>query len=84
MKYPKNIWEQLKNSSPKDFISALEKDGAQCEETRGATLSYRYPDGKRVVIHFHPNKTYGAKWTKQLVEDIGWTIDDFRRLKLIK
>jgi predicted RNA binding protein YcfA (HicA-like mRNA interferase family) len=84
MNFPKNVWQQLKNKSPKEFISALKRDGAQYEETRGATMAFRYPNGKRVVIHYHPDKTYGAKWTKLLIEDIGWTIDDLRRLKLVK
>jgi len=84
MKYSKNVWQQLKNKSPKDYMSALEKDGAQYEETRGATMAFRYPDGRRVVIHYHADKTYGARWTKLLIEDIGWTIDDLKRLKLIK
>lgn len=84
MKYSKNVWQQLKNKSPKDFMSALKKDGAQYEETRGATMAFRYPSGKRVVIHFHSGKTYGSEWTKRLVEDIGWSINDLKRLKLVK
>ncbi|MBA7564681.1 hypothetical protein ES708_06348 [subsurface metagenome] len=84
MKYPKDVWEQLKNKTPREFMSALGKDGARYEETRGATMAYRYPDGRRVVIHFHSGKTYGARWTKQLVKGIGWTISDLKRLKLIK
>lgn len=84
MKYPKNIWEQLKNKSPKAFMTALRKDGAQVEGSRGATIGFRYPDGRRVVIHYHPNKIYGAEWVKHLIKDIGWTIDDLKRLKLVK
>jgi len=84
MKFPKNIWNQLKNKSPKDLMSALEKDGAIPEESRGAVIGFRYPDGRRVVIHYHPNKTYGPRLIKALIEEIGWTIDDLQRLKLIK
>lgn len=84
MKYPKNIWNQLKNKSPKDFMSALEKDGALLDITRNAIFSYRYPDSRRITIHYHPNKSYGPKFIKGLLENIGWNEDDLRRLKLIK
>jgi len=84
MKYSQNVWNQLKNKSPKDLMSALEKDGAICDVTRGAVQVYRYSDGRRITIHYHPNKTYGPKFIKGLIDDIGWTEDDLRRLKLIK
>ena len=84
MSYPKHIWNQIKNKSPKDLMCALEKDGAMLDITKSAVYSYRYNDGRRIVIHYHPNKTYGPKFIKGLIEDIGWDEDDLRRLKLIK
>jgi len=39
---------------------------------------------KRVVIHYHPRKTYGPKLLKALLADIGWSEADMRRVKLIK
>ncbi len=84
MKFPKNVWDQLKNKSPRDLMSALEKDGAIPEGSRQAVIGFRYPDGRRVVIHYHPNKIYGPRQIKALIEEINWTIDDLQRLKLIK
>ena len=84
MSFPKEIWNQLKNKSPKDFMRALEKDGAERDITRGAVIVYRYPNSKRVTIHFHPNKVYGRGLIQGLIKDIGWSEDDLRRLGLIK
>ena len=84
MKYSQNTWNQLKNLSPKELMAALEKDGARPDVSRGAVLVYRYPNGKRVTIHFHPGKSYFRGTLKGLLDDIGWTEDDLRRLKLIK
>ena len=42
------------------------------------------PHNDRVGIHYHPKKTYGAGLLKGLLSDIGRSIDDLRRLKLIK
>jgi len=84
MKFPPHVWTQLKNKTADELISALEKDGAILDEKAGAVRVYKYPDGRRVAIHYHPKKTYGPKLLKALVKDIGWTIDDMRRLKLIK
>lgn len=84
MSFPSHIWKQLKNLTADELISALEKDGWVRDETGGAEQIYRHPDGRRVSIHYHPRKTYGAKLLKNLLNDIGWTEADFRRLKLIK
>ena len=39
---------------------------------------------RRVAIHYHPKKTYGASLLQGLLEDIGWNEDDLQRLRLIK
>jgi len=84
MSSSKHIWNQLKNKTPDELISALFKDGWTLDETRGATRAYRHSDGRRIVIHYHPHKTYGPKLLKSLLSDIGWTESDLRRLKLVK
>jgi len=85
MTFPKGVWDQLKGLHVEDLQKALQKDGFELEESQGATLAYYRPsDGRRVVVHYHPKKTFGAKILKGLFDDAGWDIDDFKRLKLIK
>ena len=84
MNYSKQAWDQLKGKTCEELIAALEKDGFAYEETRGATQAYRHDDGRRVVIHYHPKKTYSAGLLKSLLEDIGWSEARMRRLKFIK
>lgn len=87
MSLRRTIWDQIKNISVKELMSALERDGWVNDLARGATQAYINPsDGRRVVIHYHPGKTYGGqeKLLKGLLKDIGWTDDDFIRLKLAK
>ena len=84
MKFPTNIWNQLKNKTCKDFISALEKDGWEIDATTGAEQIFRCPDGRRVSIHFHPDRTYGPKLLKALIKDTGWSLEDMKRLGFIK
>lgn len=88
MAYSANIWSQLKNITADELIRALERDGwvkdfgGRTSGTR-AYIKERSPR-KRVVIHFHPGKTYGDKFLKGLLDSIGWSEDDLRRLKLVK
>lgn len=84
MNWTKQTWDQVKNTTADELKSALEKDGWAYDETRGAILVYRHPDGRRATVHYHPNKTYGANLLKALIGDIGWSERDLRRLKLIK
>ena len=86
MVFPGNIWDQLKNLTAGDLAKALKKDGWTRDTRGGSQYIYRKVSlsPKRVSIHFHPGKTYGAKMLSGLLGDIGWTEDDLRRLKLIK
>lgn len=84
MKFSKQVWNQLKAKTCDDLIAALQRDGWAHEGTRGAVQGYRHEDGRRVTIHYHPDRSYTPKLLKGLLEDIGWSAADMRRLKLIK
>lgn len=90
MAFPPNVWNQLKNLTADDLISALLRDGWEKDPTsKGAIMAYLKKDqaGKivnRIGIHYHPKKTYGAKLLTSLLDDIGWTEDNLLSLKLIK
>lgn len=85
MSFPDHIWRQLRNKPVGKLISALLKDGFVLDEKVKTERIYRHPDGRKVNIHYHiGSRTYGRKQLKALLEDIGWTGNDLRRLKLIK
>ncbi len=87
MAFSKNVWDQLKNTTADELISALQRNGyTKDPASRDATISYikKNKETKRIVIHYHPRKTYRPGLLKGLLSDIGWTVDDLRRLKLIK
>ena len=84
MNYPANIWNQLKNISADELKKALEKDGWKLDGGKGSVLIYRHSDGRRVSVHYHPIKTFGPNLLKALFDDIEWTEEDLKRLKLIK
>jgi len=80
----RNVWDQLRKLTPARLAAAIEKDGGIFEGRAGAVRAYRYPDGRRVTVHFHLGKGYGPKLLKGLLErDLGWTEDDLRRLGLV-
>lgn len=86
MAFSKHVWDQLKSITADDLIAALKRDGyKQDPSSADATIAYIKQTSKpsRVVIHYHPAKTYGAKLLKALLADIGWSEADMKRLKLI-
>ncbi len=85
MSYPKNVWDQLKGITVRELISALQKDEFLPDVQLKTERIYRHPDGRRVSIHYHKGSDcYNKGLLKALLDDIGWSIDDLRRLKLIK
>jgi predicted RNA binding protein YcfA (HicA-like mRNA interferase family) len=89
-KLPHHVWNQLKSITPKELLRALEKDpNWTLVRTRGSAHYFHNPQRpsscQEVAIHVHPQKGgYGPKMLKGLLETIGWTEDDLRKLKLIK
>ena len=84
MNFSKGAWNQLKGITAQQLVKALLKDGWEREETVGATQGFRHPEGRRIVIHVHPKKTYGPGLLKGLLADIGWSEKEMQELKLIK
>lgn len=88
MKFPKNVWNQLKSLTSADFYKALYKDeNWEFVDSKGAQQTFRNKNnGKYVSIHLHPaNKGgYGRKLLKELIKEIGWTESDMQKLRLIK
>ena len=90
MAFKANVWNQIKNLTKGEFISALERDGWQEEVTGGGSerlFLKPNPDGthRRIAIHFHHAKdTMGRGLLMALLQDTGWTDTDLVRLKLIR
>ena len=78
------VWDQLKNKSCDEIIRALLRDGWLLQKSRGALRTFKSTGGRKVTIHYHPQKNYGVKLLRDLLKDIGWSKDDLRRLKLVK
>ncbi len=84
MSYPSHIWAQLKSITAAELIAALKRDGWECDMAGGSIQIFRHPsDGRRVSVHFHPKKTFGARLLKELLADIGWSEADMKRIKLL-
>lgn len=86
MNYSKDVWNQLKGITKDELITALEKDNYELDATRGAVRAYRNKEtGNRITIHYHPNATFkNPGLLKAILDDLGWTEKDMKRLKLIK
>lgn len=84
MIYSPQTWDQLKNLTADNIVSTLKKGGFVLDEASGAIHIYRHPDKRRVSIHYHPHKTFGPNLLKRLLDDIGWSEDDMKKIKLIK
>ena len=84
MGWPSNVWNQLKSITADELMSALDRDGWTCDTSGGSMHIYLSGDGRRVSIHYHPQRTYGPKMLQKLLDDIGWDEAALRRLKLIR
>jgi len=85
MNYPPHIWNQLRNLSADQIVTALEKSGWTRDEGAGNIYVYLHIATKRrITIHYHPKKSYGPKLLKELLADINWTEQELRKLKIVK
>lgn len=84
MDYSDAVWRQLKNLTKGELEKALVRDGWQLDQRAGSRRLY-LKDKRRVAIDYHKSSdTMGRKLLKALLDDVGWSEDDLRRLKLVK
>jgi predicted RNA binding protein YcfA (HicA-like mRNA interferase family) len=87
MAFSKHIWDQIKSITADELIAALRRDGfTKDPASKDATIAFikSASPNQRVVIHYHPGKTYGPALLKGLIAHIGWSEADMKRLRLIK
>ncbi|MGO9864894.1 MAG: type II toxin-antitoxin system HicA family toxin [Terriglobales bacterium] len=73
MAFPQHVWNQLKSITADELIAALKRDDYQQDPASSdATIAYIKAGNpsQRIVIHYHPRKTYGPKLLKALLADI--------------
>ena len=71
--------------SAREFIRALHADGFRLTRTRGSHHVYRHSDGRRSVVAYHRlGDTFPIGTLIAMIEDIGWSDADLRRLSLLK
>jgi predicted RNA binding protein YcfA (HicA-like mRNA interferase family) len=79
-------WSVLRSLTARELISALMRDGFSLRSQTGSHQRYRHPDGRRVTVSFHsPGETFPPKTLRRMIEDQArWTVEDLRRLNLIR
>lgn len=83
-RWPRALWNQLKNITVDELIRALEQDGWVLARAKGAQRWYRHPSGRGISVHYHPRKTFSPKLLRWLLEHIEWNESDLKRLKLVR
>ena len=62
---------------PKEVITILEKLGFYETRQKGSHKQYRHPDGRGTTVPFHSGRDISPILLKQIIKDIGLTIDEF-------
>lgn len=76
---------QLRNTTAREIISALVRDGFAFDRGGGSHQIYYHPDRRRVTVVFHGgNSTFKRKTLKSMIEQARWTQEDLVRLGLVK
>ena len=78
----------LRNTSVRNFVSALHRDGFvfdQDKRVAGSHRVYEHYDGRRVVIAYHKGSdTLPLKTLQEFLKRTEWNAEDAIRLKLLK
>ena len=62
---------------PREVAAILEKLGFQEIRQRGSHKQYRHPDGRGTTVPFHSGRDISPILLKQIMKDIGLTVDEF-------
>ncbi|RLF93780.1 type II toxin-antitoxin system HicA family toxin [Thermococci archaeon] len=62
------------------MIKVLEKTGFYLVRQSGSHKIYKNKEGKRVTVPYHSGKILHPKLTKNILKDIGLTVEEFKKL----
>jgi predicted RNA binding protein YcfA (HicA-like mRNA interferase family) len=62
---------------PREICRILEALGFVLVRQRGSHMQYRHPDGRGTTVPNHPGRDVSPVLLRQIIKDIGMTIDDF-------
>lgn len=83
MSSPQDLARRLRNTSVRELVSALERDGFTYRRTGGSSRVYRHDDGRRTVIHYHRSSdTLPLDTLRSVLSGTRWTVHDLDRLGL--
>ncbi len=76
---------ELRTITARELCAALERDGFVLDRQRGSHQVYRNPrDGRRaVIVYRRPGDTFPLKTLQAILDDLGWTEADLKRLRLL-
>lgn len=62
---------------PREVAAILERLGFVEVRQRGSHRQYRHPNGRGTTVPFHPGRDISPLLLRQIVKDIGLTIEEF-------
>ena len=62
---------------PKDVVTILERLGFVQVRSKGSHRQFRHPDGRGTTVPFHTGRDLSPILLRQIIKDIGLTIDEF-------
>ena len=84
MTSPSDMARRLRNTSVRELVRALERDGFSYRRTRGSSRVYRHDDGRRAIIHYHrSNDTLPLGTLRSILSGTNWSERDLERLGLV-
>ena len=63
----------------KELIKIVEKLGFVNSRNRGSHFFFKHKNGRTTVIPVHPGKTVGLGLMRNILKDIGMSVDEFRK-----
>ncbi|MBI2469660.1 MAG: type II toxin-antitoxin system HicA family toxin [Planctomycetes bacterium] len=66
---------------PREVVAILENLGFVEVRQRGSHKQYRHSDGRCTTVPFHTGRDISPILLRQIVKDIGLTVEDFLKIK---
>lgn len=73
--------EKLPTLKARELVRVLEKSGFRLIHQKGSHATYKHPvSQKRTTIPIHPGKDLKRGLLRGILNDLGWTQEDFLKL----